>query len=257
MSGMAVLDGKVAIVTGGNRGIGRGIALALAEAGATVVIAARDMDRAQEVVAAIGRLGGRALALPVDVTNRAQVQSAFDRTVAEFGGLDILVNNAGILSVGPVQTMEESDFDAVLNVNVKSVFLCSQAAIPHLKRRGGGRIINISSVAGKQGFPTLAHYCASKHAIIGFSSALAKELVSDGITVNVICPGIVWTKMWEELSMKWAQPGESVLDSWSRHQKALIPQGRAQTPEDMGRLAVFFASMDSVTAQAWNVDGGM
>lgn len=257
MNGMAVLDGKIAIVTGGNRGIGQGIALAFAKAGAQVVIAARDMNRSQEVVSEIGRIGGRAIAIPVDVTNRAQVHALLDRTVEAFGGVDILVNNAGILSVSPVEQMEESDFDEVMQANLKSVFLCSKAAIPLLKQRGGGRIINISSLAGKQGFPTLAHYCASKHAIIGFSSALAKELVADGITVNVICPGIVWTQMWEQLSKKWAQPGESIEDSWSRHQKTLIPQGRAQTSEDMGRLAVFFASMDSVTAQAWNVDGGM
>lgn len=254
---MSALTGKIAIVTGGNRGIGRGIALALAEAGADVVLAARDLEKSRQVAEAIQSLGRRALALAVDVGDSSQTRAMVEQTVSVLGGLDILVNNAGILHIAPVETLAEAAFDEIFKVNVKGVFLCCQAAIPYLKQRGGGRIINISSVAGKTGFPTLAHYSASKHAIIGFSNALAKELAADNITVNTICPGIVWTAMWEDLARQWAQPGESVEDSWQRHQKTLIPQGQAQTPEDIGRLAVFLATAEHVTGQAWNVDGGL
>jgi len=254
---MAALSGKIALVTGGNRGIGRGIALALAEAGADVAIAARDLEKSEETACETQNLGRRALALAADVTDSSQTRAMVGQTVSALGGLDILVNNAGILNIAPVETLSEEAFDAVFKVNVKGVFLCCQAAIPYLRQRGGGRIINISSVAGKAGFPSLAHYCASKHAVIGFGSALAKELAADNITVNTICPGIVWTQMWEDLAREWAQPGESVEDSWQRHQQTLIPQGRAQTPEDMGRLAVFLATAENVTGQAWNVDGGL
>lgn len=254
---MTPLSGKIAIVTGGNRGIGRGIALALAEAGADIAVAARDLEKSAQVTSEIQRLGRRALAVAADVADSGQVKNLIERTVSELGGLDILVNNAGILNIAPVESLEEAAFDEVFKINVKGTFLCSKAAIPWLKQRGGGRIINVSSVAGKAGFPTLAHYCASKHAVIGFGSALAKELAADNITVNTICPGIVWTRMWEDLSREWALPGESQEASWERHQTTLIPQGRAQTAEDMGRLAVFFATADNVTGQAWNVDGGL
>jgi meso-butanediol dehydrogenase/(S,S)-butanediol dehydrogenase/diacetyl reductase len=254
---MPALSGKIAIVTGGNRGIGRGIALALAEAGADVVIAARNLAQSTEVAAELQAMGRRALAVAADVSDAVQVNALMEQVEAAFGGLDILVNNAGILTVSPVETMAEAMFDEVFKVNVKGTFLCCKAAIPALKRRGGGRIVNLSSVAGKSGLPTLAHYCASKFAVIGFTQSLAKELAGDGITVNAICPGIVRTQMWDTLSEAWALPGESVESSWERHQKKYIPQGHAQTAEDMGRLAVFFATEPNITGQAWNVDGGL
>ena len=122
--------------------------------------------------------------------------------------------------------------------------------------RGSGRIINVASIAGKEGFPNLAHYSASKFAVVGFTNALAKEVARSGITVNAICPGIVKTYMWDRLADEWKQEGESAEDSWARHQLTLIPQGRAQTAEDMGRLALFFATMDNITGQSVNVDGG-
>ena len=141
------LENKVAIVTGGNRGIGVGIVRALADAGADIVIAARNAEQCEQVAAEVRAGGRRALAVATDVTQADQVQALIDRTVAEFGGFDILVNNSGVLSISNVEELSEADFDQVLAVNVKGVFLCSKAAIPHLKQRGAGRIINVSSVA--------------------------------------------------------------------------------------------------------------
>jgi meso-butanediol dehydrogenase/(S,S)-butanediol dehydrogenase/diacetyl reductase len=251
------LNDKVAIVTGGNRGIGIGIVHALADAGADIVIAARNLEQSEKIAAEVRAKGRKALALATDVSRSDDVQALIDRTVAEFGGFDVLVNNAGVLSISNVEELSEADFDQVMAVNVKGVFLCSKAAIPHLKNRGAGSIINVSSVAGKCGFPGTAHYCASKHAVNGFTNALAKELALDNITVNAICPGIVWTYMWEQLADHHAGPDESREESWLRHQKSMIPQGRAQTAEDMGALALYFATQPNVTGQCWNVDGGM
>ncbi len=251
------LQGKVALVTGGARGIGRGIAEVLADAGADVAVADRQLDQAQATAEALRERGRRAIALAADVTSAEQVQAMVDDCVRELGSLDILVNCAGVITIGAVESLAEQDWDFVMDVNAKGTFLGCRAVIPHMKRQGWGRIINVSSIAGKEGFATLAHYSASKFAVVGFTNALAKELARDGITVNAICPGIVRTYMWDRLSDEWKQEGESVEDSWTRHQLALIPQGRAQTPEDMGRLALFFATMDNMTGQSVNVDGGL
>lgn len=266
------LEGKVALVTGGGRGIGRGIALALAEEGADIAIVETDVldspfnqygvkeingyHSAQKVVEEIKALGRRAIAVQADVTKWDQVQAAVKQTIQELGQIDISVHNAGVINVVPVEEMEEEAWDITMDVNVKGVFLCCKAVIPHMKQRGGGKIINTASIGGKNAFPTLAHYCASKFAVVGFTNSLAKELAQDNITVNAICPGIVRTAMWDLLADLWKQPGESVEESWQRHLDALIPQGRAQVPADMGQLAVYFATADNVTAQAFNVDGG-
>jgi len=153
--------------------------------------------------------------------------------------------------------MAEETWDLTMAVNVKGVFLACQAAIPVIKKRGGGAIINIASVAGKNGHPGLAHYCASKFAVVGFTNALAKELAPDGIRVNAICPGILRTQMWEYLADTLKQPGESKEASWDRWVRSFIPLGRAQTPEDIGSLAVYLASAANITGQAMNVDGGI
>ncbi|SFE30165.1 SDR family NAD(P)-dependent oxidoreductase [Paracidovorax wautersii] len=250
------LAGKTAVVTGGARGIGKGIVLELARAGADVLIADLLEDAMQSTAAEVRALGRRALTRRVDVTDAAQVQAMVDQAVSELGGLDILVNCAGVISIHPVAELSERDWDFVMDVNAKGTFLGCRAALGPMRARRSGRIINVASIAGKEGFPNLAHYSASKFAVVGFTNALAKEVAQEGITVNAICPGIVRTYMWDRLSDEWKNEGESVEDSWARHQLTLIPQGRAQTPQDMGRLALFFATMDNVTGQSVNVDGG-
>ncbi|CAG9210402.1 SDR family NAD(P)-dependent oxidoreductase [Burkholderia vietnamiensis] len=250
------LEGQVAIVTGGARGIGRGIALTLAAAGADILLADLLDDALDSTAREVRALGRRAVLAKVDVTQAAQVDAMVAQALAELGGLDIMVNCAGVISIHPVEALSERDWDFVMDVNAKGTFLGCRAVLAHLKAQGHGRIINVASIAGKEGFPNLAHYSASKFAVVGFTNALAKELARDGVTVNAICPGIVRTYMWDRLSDEWKTDGESVEQSWQRHQLTLIPQGRAQTPEDMGRLALFFATMDNVTGQAVNVDGG-
>jgi meso-butanediol dehydrogenase/(S,S)-butanediol dehydrogenase/diacetyl reductase len=167
------------------------------------------------------------------------------------------VCNAGVVSIAPVERLSEETWDLTLDVNVKGVFLCCQAAIPHLRTRGGGAILNVASVAGKNGVPGMAHYCASKFAVVGFTNSLARELAGQGIRVNAICPGILRTQMWEYLAETLKAPGESREDSWQRYVRSMIPLGRPQTPEDIGQLAVYLVSAENVTGQAINVDGGM
>jgi meso-butanediol dehydrogenase/(S,S)-butanediol dehydrogenase/diacetyl reductase len=266
------LDGKVALVTGGARGIGRGIALALARAGADIAIA--EVERvasaaqqygnaavggytvARQTVAEIAALGRKAVAIQADVSRKDDTQRMVRETVAQLGGLDILVCNAGVVSMSPVATMTEEAWDLTMAVNVKGVFLSCQSAIAELAKRGGV-IINIASIAGKNGFPAMSHYCASKFAVVGFTNSLARELAASGIRVNAICPGILRTQMWEYLAEVMRTKGESKEDSWNRYVKTLIPLGRPQTPDDIGELAVYLASAENVTGQAINVDGGI
>jgi meso-butanediol dehydrogenase/(S,S)-butanediol dehydrogenase/diacetyl reductase len=266
------LASKIALVTGGARGIGRGIALALADAGADVAVADVDtlavgaqhygdarvsgFEYAQRTAAEIGERGRRALAIAADVTSKADCESMVAATVHELGGLDVLVCNAGVVSIAPVAAMDEATWDLTFAVNVKGVFLSCQAAIPTLVARGGC-IINIASVAGKNGAPGLAHYCASKFAVVGFTSSLAKELAAANVRVNAICPGILRTQMWEYLAETLKAPGETRDQSWQRYVQQLIPLGRPQTPADIGQAAVYLATAPNVTGQALNVDGGI
>jgi meso-butanediol dehydrogenase / (S,S)-butanediol dehydrogenase / diacetyl reductase len=251
-----VMEGKVAVVTGGARGIGRGIALAMAHAGADILIADLLDEAMQETAQEIRALGRKVGTLKVDVTRAESHAAMVSQAIGELGGLHVLVNCAGVISIHPVDELSEKDWDFVMDVNAKGTFLGCKAVLAHMKAQKYGRIINIASIAGKEGFPNLSHYSASKFAVVGFTNALAKEVARDGITVNAICPGIVRTYMWDRLADEWKAEGESVEESWSRHQLTLIPQGRAQTPEDMGRMALFFATMDNVTGQSVNVDGG-
>lgn len=270
---MLQLSGQIALITGGARGIGRGIALALAEAGADIAIA--DVEQvastaqqygtaavggfttAKTTVAEITRLGRRAIAIPADVSKKSDTQRMVEETIRQLSKINILVCNAGVVSTSTVETMTEDAWDLTFAVNVKGVFLSCQAAIPAMKAQGGGCIITIASVAGKNGFAGLAHYCSSKFAVVGFTNSLAKELAPNNIRVNAICPGILRTQMWEYLADVLKQPKESKEQSWQRYVQTLIPLGRPQTPEDIGQLAVYLATAQNVTGQAINVDGGI
>jgi len=267
------LANKVALVTGGARGIGRGIALALAAEGVDIAIA--EVDRvpsaaqqyeaaavsgyqaARHTIQEIEALGRRAVAIEADVTQWPHTQRMVSETVARLGRLDVLVCNAGVVHIAMVEQMPEEEFDLTMAVNVKGVFLSCKAAIPILKQQPGACIINIASVAGKNGAPGMAHYCASKFAVVGFSNSLAKEMARFNVRVNAICPGILRTQMWEYLAETLKQKGESKEDAWQRYTRTLIPLGRPQTPDDIGALAVYLATAENVTGQAINVDGGM
>jgi meso-butanediol dehydrogenase/(S,S)-butanediol dehydrogenase/diacetyl reductase len=253
------LEGKVALITGAGRGIGQGIALSLAQAGADVVLADYDLNIAEEAAVNVRALGRRAVALQVDVSQVESVANMIDQVRQAFGRLDVAVNNAGVVSLGRVDELAVSEWDRIMNINARGVFLCCQAELKLMREHHFGRIINLASIAGKVGFPDLSHYSASKFAVIGFTNAFAKEVAREGITVNALCPGVVGTGMWrgdEGLSARWAQPGESEVQSWERHQSSLLPQGEAQTVEDMGQLAVYLACASHVTGQAIAVDGG-
>lgn len=259
MTEETVLTGKTALVIGGGRGIGAGIATSLAQAGANVIVADYDMELAEGTASQIGKLGRRSAALAVDVRIADSVFAMIDKVERDFGRLDIAVNNAGIVSLGSVGELSVEQWDDVMAINLRGVFLCCKAELALMRKNGSGRIINTSSIAGKVGFPDLSHYTASKFGVIGFTNAFAKEVAKEGITVNALCPGIVGTGMWRGdtgLSGRWAQHGETEEQSWERHQSTLLPQGEAQTPEDMGQLAVFLASAPHVTGQAIAVDGG-
>ena len=269
------LEGKVAFVTGAGRttGIGRGIALALANEGADVAVVDTDVvdsayhqyftkeidgfQHAQSLAEEIKGLGRKAIAIKADVTKWDQVQAMVQQTIDGLGKVDIAVNNAGVISVELIEEMEEEAWDFMMDVNVKGVFLGCKAVIPHMIKQNYGRIINTASIAGKSGFATLACYSASKYAVVGFTNALGKELAPHDITVNALCPGILRTRMWDLLSDLWKEEGETIEDSWERNIETLIPQGRAQTPEEMGKMVVFLATAGEVTAQAFNVDGGI
>lgn len=253
------LNGKVALVTGSGRGIGRGIALALARAGADVAAADLDQATAEETAAMVEELGRRSVALQVDVTNDASVAKMVADVESALGPLDIACNNAGVIGIHPIEELTVAEWDRVMAVNVRGVFLCTQAEIAVMRKRHYGRIVNTASIAGKIGFPGISHYSASKFAVVGFTNAAAKEVATDGITVNALCPGIVSTAMWrgsEGLAEKWKEGAETEEQSWARQVAAFIPQQEAQTPEDMGQLVVYLANAAHVTGQAIAVDGG-
>jgi len=243
-----VLEGKVALVTGGGQGIGRALSLGLAEAGADVALAQRTVSRAEAVAAEIESLGRRALPLHVDVTQKASVEAMIETIVSGLGRLDILVNNSGIFPITQVARISEEEWDQVLDTNLKGVFLCSQAALTPLRRAGAGRIINMASVSGLVGAVGFAHYAASKGGVIAFTKALAREAAALNITVNAIAPGIV-----EDETTRSTFPDVAL-----KGYVAQAPLHRLARPEDIVGLTVFLASPASsyITGQVFAVDGG-
>jgi meso-butanediol dehydrogenase/(S,S)-butanediol dehydrogenase/diacetyl reductase len=266
------LAGKVALVTGAARGIGRGIALALAGEGVDVAAAdlsvaedpaigyrlARPADLEATVRALEGR-GVRALGLVGDVTRGADARRLVQETVTGLGRLDILVNNAGVLAGGPFDQLTEAQFDRMMAVNVKGVALMIQAALPELRTRGEGAIVNIASISGKTGRAFTAAYAASKFAVVGLTQALAQEYGPTNIRVNAVCPGLLRTTMWTEgvAPARAASLGVPVGEAFDAFVRQTTPLGREQTPEDIGEAVVYLCRAENVTGIALNVAGGV
>jgi len=243
------LEGKVAIVTGASRGIGRSVAIALAKAGAKVIINyAGNVVAAEEVKGIIEAAGGQGVLIQADVSNDEAVASMVKETMATFGRIDILVNNAGITRDNLLMRMKEGDWDAVMNTNLKGVFMCTKAVSRVMMKQRSGKIVNMTSVVGLTGNAGQSNYAAAKAGVIGFTKSMAKELASRSITVNAIAPGFINTDMTAEL------PEEVKAEYITK-----IPAGRLGSPEDVAAAVVFLVSDSAtyITGQTLNVDGGM
>ncbi|MGE7950225.1 3-oxoacyl-[acyl-carrier-protein] reductase [Lysinibacillus xylanilyticus] len=246
---MRKLEGKVAVVTGASRGIGRAIALKLANEGAKVVVNySGSQAKAEEVVAMIQENGGEAIAVQGSVSKTEEVTALMDAAVKTFGSLDILVNNAGITRDNLLMRMKEDEWDDVLDTNLKGVFLCTKAVTRQMMKQRAGRIINISSIVGVAGNAGQANYVAAKAGVIGLTKTTAKELASRNILVNAIAPGFIETEMTDQLP-----------DDIKQGMLTQIPLAKLGQPEDIAKAVVFLASDDAnyMTGQTLHIDGGM
>jgi len=244
--------GKTALVTGASRGIGRALAKGLAEAGFDVAVTDLPSQAAELAVtkAEIEAAGRRAYVYTMDVSKKREIEATAQALLAEAGSIDVLVNNAGILKPSLLQDLDEANWDAHFDVNAKGVLMMCQAVLPHMRARKSGRVINIASIAGRQGVPTQGHYAATKSVVITLTRVLAQEVGMDGVTVNAICPGIILTEM-----------GKNNLGSEAaiHHWEDVAALKRLGAPEDVVGPVLFFASDLSafVTGQSLNVDGGI
>lgn len=246
---MRKLEGKVAVVTGASRGIGRAIALKLADEGAKVVVNySGSQAKAEEVVGIIQENGGEAIALQASVSKTEEVTALMDAAVKTFGSLDILVNNAGITRDNLLMRMKEDEWDDVLDTNLKGVFLCTKAVTRQMMKQRAGRIINISSIVGVAGNAGQANYVAAKAGVIGLTKTTAKELASRNILVNAIAPGFIETEMTEQLP-----------EDIKQGMLTQIPLAKLGQPEDIAKAVAFLASQDAnyMTGQTLHIDGGM
>lgn len=255
---MIDLQGRVALVTGAGRGIGRAVACALADHGCAVAVNELTEERLAGTAEAIVGRGGRSLAIAGDVTSSDSVARTVARTRAELGEIDILVNNAGVISAMYMEDIDDREWDRVVRVNLTGVFYMCRAVVPAMKARGSGRVINVASNAAKTGEALLTHYSASKFGVVGFSQALALECASRHVNVNCVCPSWCDTNMMSEMAPVYAEferrSPEELLAQW----RAQNPWGRTAMPSDIARACVFLASdyAEFVTGQAINVSGG-
>jgi len=257
------LDGQVAIITGAGGGIGRAISLRLSLEGAAVIAADLNEEAAEKLIHEIKGQGRRGLSLHTDVSIEKDVERMVKESLENFGQIDILVNNAGIGSTGLIIDHSEEDWEKSMRVNLKGTFLCSKAVAKEMIPRKRGRIVNISSVAGKSAEEFIGAYCASKFGVIGLTQVLARELGRHLIMVNAVCPGYVWTPMWQSLAGWFRENFPSLRDKsleeiFEKRVKSVTPLRRPQTPEDIANLVAFLVSEEArnITGQAINVDGG-
>lgn len=266
------LKDKVAIVTGAGGGLGEGICLCLAREGAHVVVSDVNAAAAEKLAVKIREAGSNAIVVGTDVRVAGECKELVDTTVKEMGKVDILVCNAGVSgfvhrreSEEPpiLETISEEDWNLTIDVNLKGTFLCNRAVVPYFKEQKSGKIVNISSIGGRKGVDFIPHYCASKAGVILFTQAIALQLAPYNVNANTVCPGLIWTPMWEEaahvLALSYpAFKGLTPDQVFEGAVQNMIPLRRPQMPEDIGNAVVFLASDEArqITGQALNVDGG-
>ena len=245
---MAGVTGRVALITGASQGIGRACALALAEGGASIALAARNQEKLAQVAKEIESKGGQAAVFPMDVGNEEEVKAAVKSGLERFGKIDILVNNAGVTKDTLLMRMKRADWDSVIQTNLSGAFYCTQAVIGAMLKQRWGRVINITSVFGQTGQAGQANYAASKAGLIGFTMAMAREVASRNITVNAMAPGYIETPMTQSLS-----------DDLKAKVNEMIPLGRAGSDMDVAHAVRFLASEEAgyITGQVLKVNGGM
>jgi meso-butanediol dehydrogenase/(S,S)-butanediol dehydrogenase/diacetyl reductase len=257
---MRRFENKTVVITGASRGIGAAIAKRFAREGANLVVSANE-DLVHVVAEQIKTDGGKAISFVGDVTDKTSVIALFDAAEDAFGTVDVSIQNAGVITISRIEDMTEGEWDKVMAVNTKGVFLCAQEAIVRIRKHGrGGRIINTASGQARDGFIYTPHYAASKMGVVGITQSLAKEVAREGITVNAFCPGIIKTDMWAYNDEAWGKllgtyaPGE-LMKEWVEG----IPMKRAGSGEDVAGLVTFLASEDAayITGQTINVDGGL
>ncbi|NPV85104.1 MAG: SDR family oxidoreductase [Anaerolineae bacterium] len=254
---MSRFSGKVAVVTGAARGIGQAIALRFAEEKARVAVL--DIVDRSDTVSACCKFGVECVDLEVDVASRDSIEFAVQTVVGRWGRLDIWVNNAGIFDLTPVAALSDERWEKMVHVNVRSMFWCARAVVPQMEKQGWGRIINISSMAGKIAFADEIAYCTTKTAVLGLTRALAVELGAKGITANAICPGPIETDMLRHTYQTLADQNRVSLEEWRENVRRTIPVGRFGKPDEVAALAAFLASDEAgfINGQAINIDGGM
>ncbi|MFM9857739.1 SDR family oxidoreductase [Pseudoxanthobacter sp. M-2] len=257
---MRRFEGRTVVITGGNKGIGFAMAERFAAEGANLVLASVEAQ-VMAAAEALRATGAQAVGVVCDVTDIAAVRAVYDEAVGRFGSLDVSIQNAGVITIAKVEDLTEAEWDKVMDVNTKGVFLCCQEAIRRMRKAGrGGRLINTASGQARDGFIYTPHYAASKMGVVGITQSLAKEVALDGITVNAICPGIIETEMWDYNDRVWGKmlgtyaPGE-LMAEWVQN----IPMKRAGQGKDVAGLVAFLASEDAayITGQTINVDGGL